>query len=51
MADLCIVMFYFGGFCIVLSVGYYLLGMFMFCVYKFLDNGKLSFWEYMKRWD
>ena len=51
MDNLCIVMFYFGGFCLVLSVGYYLFGVFMFLVYKFLDHGKMSFWKYMKQWN
>ena len=51
MADLCIVMFYVGGFCLLLSVGYYLLGVVMFCIYKFFDHGKMSFWKYMKQWD
>ena len=51
MADFGFFLGYVGFFMLAIVVGYELLGVIMFCVYKFLDKGKMGFFEYMKRWD
>ena len=40
----------FGGFCLLLSIGWFIVNVFMFLVYKFLDHGKMPFFEYLKVW-
>lgn len=36
-----------GGFLLLLSIGHYVFGLFLFIVYK-LDGGKMNFLEYMR---
>ena len=49
MEFLCILMLYIGLFSLLLYAGYFILMVICFVLYK-LDNGRLNFFQYAKRW-
>lgn len=45
------ILFIFSMFCLLLGIAYLLFVCVMFCIYKFLDKGKMSFRQYFKYWE
>lgn len=50
MVEASLLMIYTGGFCLLLAVSEMLFMLLCFIIYK-KDKGKLSFWQYVKRWN